>query len=282
MSETQKGTLYLVATPIGNLDDITLRAKSILEKVDIIAAEDTRHSKYLLSSIGVNTRMLSYHDHNEESQSQKLVDKLLAGDSIALISDAGTPLINDPGFRLVALAHEKNITVVPVPGACAVVAALSASGLSVNRFAFEGFPSAKHGTRINQFESLLNEERTLVFYVSSHRVIDTLKDMQQVFGDDRPVTFARELTKTFETIRKFTLKECCEWVAGDSNQRKGEIVVVIAGSDEKKTDNTMNDTILTALVGELPVKQAAALTAKITGSNKNDCYKQALKIKDNL
>ena len=282
MSETQKGTLYLVATPIGNLDDMTYRAKSVLESVDLIAAEDTRHSKRLLTSYGVTTRMSAYHDHNEEDKSLKLVEKLLQGDSIALISDAGTPLINDPGFRLVALAHENEITVVPVPGACAAIAALSASGLTVNRFTFEGFPSAKHGTRIHQFEALKNEERTLVFYVSSHRVIDTLRDMQQVFGDDRTVTYARELTKTFETIRKSTLKELCDWVEGDNNQRKGEIVIVVSGAQIEKTENAMIDAILTALVEELPVKQAAKLTAKITGANKNDLYKQALRIKDDL
>lgn len=281
MNEIQKGNLYIVATPIGNLDDITLRAKAVLESVDVIAAEDTRHSKRLLSSIGVNTRMLAYHDHNEEDQSQKLVARLLGGESIALISDAGTPLINDPGFRLVALAHDNGIKVVPVPGASAVIAALSASGLTVNRFAFEGFPSAKHGTRINQFESLLDEERTLVFYVSSHRVVETLKDMQQVFGDDRPVAYAREITKTFETIHKSTLKELSEWVEGDSNQRKGEIVVVISGAEKEKTDSTMGDAILAVLIEELPVKQAAKLTAKITGCNKNDLYKKALEIKDN-
>ena len=279
MSEIQKGTLYVVATPIGNLDDISFRARSVLETVDIIAAEDTRHSQRLLSSFGVNARMSAYHDHNEESQSHKLVLKLLDGDSVALISDAGTPLINDPGYRLVSLAHDNNIKVVPVPGASAVIAALSASGLTVNRFAFEGFPSAKHGTRINQFESLLDEERTLVFYVSSPRVIDTLTDMQQVFGDDRLVTFARELTKTFETVRKSTLKELCEWVASDSNQCKGEIVVVVSGSEKEKTDHAMSDAILAELIKELPIKQATKLTAKITGDNKNDLYKRALEFK---
>ena len=280
MIEKQKGILYIVATPVGNFDDMTHRAKSVLESVDIIAAEDTRHSKRLMVNCGVNTRMLAYHDHNEEGQSHKLVTKLLEGTSVALISDAGTPLINDPGFRLVALAHENDIAVVPVPGACAVIAALSASGLTVNRFTFEGFPSAKHGTRVHQFELLRDEERTLVFYVSSHRVIDTLNDMRQVFGDKRSVTFARELTKTFETIRKSTLKELCEWVASDSNQRKGEIVIVVSGAEKEKIDNTMNDQILAVLVQELPVKQAAKLTAKITGANKNDLYKLALKIKD--
>lgn len=279
MSSMNKGTLYLVATPIGNLDDITQRALSVLGKVDIIAAEDTRHSKPLLNNFGISARLQAYHDHNEESQSEKLIERLLEGDSVALISDAGTPLINDPGFRLVALAHDNAIAVVPVPGACAAIAALSASGLTVNRFSFEGFPPAKHVSRIKQFQALEQDERTLVFYVSCHRVLDTLNDMATVFGHQREVTFARELTKAFETIRKTTLGELCEWVAADSNQVKGEIVIVIAGAVKEPSEFPLQDAILSALVEELPVKQAAQITAKITGSSKNDLYKQALKIK---
>ena len=280
MSETNAGILYIVATPIGNLEDMTERARTVLEAVDLIAAEDTRHSKHMLSNYGITTRLQAYHDHNEESQSPKLLAKLQAGESIALISDAGTPLINDPGFRLVALAHENNVQVVPVPGSCAAIAALSASGLTVNRFTFEGFPSAKQGSRIKQFEALSSEQRTIVFYVSSHKVIDTLKDMATVFGEDREITFAREITKTFETIRKSTLGEMCEWVEADLNQRKGEIVVVIEGSDKEESDDPMRDAVLLALIDELPIKQAAKIAAKITGASKNDLYKQALKMKE--
>jgi len=280
MTEASTGTLYLVATPIGNLDDMTHRAISVLEEVDLIAAEDTRHSKPMLSSFGISTQMLAYHDHNEESQSPKLLARLLRGDSIALISDAGTPLINDPGFRLVALAHQNDVKVVPVPGPCAAIAALSASGMTVNRFTFEGFPSAKQGARIKQFESLVREQRTLVFYVSSHRIIDTLRDMAAVFGVERPVTYARELTKTFETIRRAMLGELCEWVECDTNQRKGEIVVVISGCEAEQSENPLRDEILTALIEELPVNQATRIAARITGSSKNELYRLALKIKE--
>lgn len=280
MTSNNEGTLYLVATPIGNLDDMTQRAISVLGSVDIIAAEDTRHSKPLLNHFGISARLLAYHDHNEESQSEKLLVRLLEGESVALISDAGTPLINDPGFRLVALAHDNAIKVVPVPGACAAIAALSASGLTVNRFTFEGFPSAKHVARIKQFQALEKDERTLVFYVSCHRVVETLKDMALVFGDNREVTYARELTKTFETIRKSTLLELSEWVEADRNQVKGEIVVAIAGAEVETSAHPLHDAILSVLVEELPVKQAAQIAARITGDSKNDLYKQALDIKN--
>ena len=274
-------TLFLVATPIGNLGDISSRAREILNEVELIAAEDTRHSKKLLQHLGINTRLLPYHEHNEAEQSPVLIDKLNKGQSIALISDAGTPLVSDPGYRLVSAAAAQGIRVVPVPGPCAAIAALSASGLPTDRFTFEGFPPAKQGARLKLFQNLNHETRTMVFYVSCHRIIDTLKDMVEVFGENRKAVIARELTKAFETIRSATLGELLDWVERDEDQRKGEIVVLLAGRD-KVTDTAQQqlDKLLPALVAELPVKQAAKIAAEVTGLNKNDIYRQALEIKD--
>jgi len=228
--DVSPGTLYLVATPIGNLADITQRAISVLDQVDVIAAEDTRHSQRLLSYLGIKTKLLAYHEHNEEQVTPKLLDELESGKAIALISDAGTPLISDPGYRLVAQAHDREVKIVPIPGVCAAITALSAAGLATDSFAFEGFPPAKQGARLQFFEPFAKQKRSLIFYVSCHRIIDTLKDMQTVFGETRRVTFARELTKTFETIKRMTLAELIPWVEGDLNQRKGEIVVIVQGA----------------------------------------------------
>jgi 16S rRNA (cytidine1402-2'-O)-methyltransferase len=278
-SSVSPGTLYLVATPIGNLADITSRAVSVLDQVDIIAAEDTRHSQRLLSHLQINTKLVAYHEHNEERAAPRLLDDLEAGKSIAVISDAGTPLISDPGYRLVTQAHDRQLRVVPVPGVSAMITALSAAGLATDAFTFEGFPPAKHGTRLHFFEQLVTQQRTMVFYVSCHRIIDTLKDMQTVFGAGRRLTFARELTKTFETIRRTSLAELNTWVESDDNQRKGEIVLVVEGSIAVASDSQQVDHLLSIMLTELPVKQAVKLVVKITGEHKNDIYKRALELK---
>jgi len=272
-------TLYLVATPIGNLADITQRAISVLAQVDIIAAEDTRHSQRLLSHLGIKTKLLAYHEHNEEKMTPRLLDDLELGKSIALISDAGTPLISDPGYRLVTQAHDRDIKVVPIPGVCAAIAALSAAGLATDAFAFEGFPPAKHGARINFFEQFAAQRHTMIFYVSCHRILETLQDMVPVFGADRRVTFARELTKTFETIKRMELSALIDWVEADENQRKGEIVLIVEGKKIDLADTAQVDKYLSVLLAELPVKQAVNLLVKMTGENKNEIYKRALELK---
>ena len=274
------GTLYLVATPIGNLADITQRATEVLAQVDIIAAEDTRHSQRLLSYLGIKSKLVAYHEHNEDRMTGKLLDELAAGKSIALISDAGTPLISDPGYRLVTQGHDQAVSIVPVPGVCAAIAALSAAGLATDSFTFEGFPPAKQGARLHFLEPLAQQPRTMIFYISCHRIIETLKDMSTVFGEERRATFARELTKTFETIKRTTLSDLVAWVESDDNQRKGEIVLVVEGKAVEAADGTQVDHYLSVLLAELPVKQAVKLTVKLTGENKNDIYKRALELKD--
>ena len=273
------GTLYLVATPIGNLADITQRAISVLDQVDMIAAEDTRHSQRLLSHLGINKRTLAYHEHNEEAVTPRLLDELESGSSIALISDAGTPLISDPGYRLVSQAHDRRLNVVPVPGVCAAIAALSAVGLATDSFSFDGFPPAKQGARLRFFESFAECRQTMIFYVSCHRIIETLKDMQAVFGGHRRVGFSRELTKTFETIKRMPLVELVDWVETDENQRKGEIVLVVEGNTAEQSNTAQVDHYLAVLLEELPVKQSVKLVVKLTGEHKNDVYKRALEMK---
>lgn len=272
-------TLYLVATPIGNLGDITRRAISVLQQVDIIAAEDTRHSLRLLRYLGINKKLQAYHEHNEQRMTATLVSRLLAGESVALISDAGTPLISDPGYRLVSQAQDSTINVVPIPGACAAIAALSAAGLATDSFAFEGFPPAKQAARLQFFKQFARRNQTLIFYVSCHHIIDTLNDMQTVFGKDRRIGFAREISKTFETIKKMTIEPLIDWVKNDVNQRKGEIVLVVEKNTEEITDYGHIDNCLSVLLSELPVKQSVALTVKLTGEHKNTVYKRALEIK---
>ena len=273
------GTLYLVATPIGNLADITQRAVSVLEQVDTIAAEDTRHSQRLLSSLGINARLLAYHEHNEEAVTPRLLDLLESGSSIALISDAGTPLISDPGYRLVSQAHDRGVTVVPVPGVCAAIAALSAAGLATDAFSFEGFPPAKQGARLHFLERLSERRQTMIFYVSCHRIVETLKDMLAVFGAARRVGFCRELTKTFETIKRMPLAELVDWVEEDENQQKGEIVLVVEGNTAEQSSMSQVEQYLAVMLEELPLKQAVKLVVKLTGEHKNEVYKRALEIK---
>lgn len=272
------GILYVVATPIGNLDDISARAIHVLGHVARIAAEDTRHSARLLQHLGINTPLVAVHDHNEAGRVQSLINQLLADDDIALISDAGTPLISDPGYRLVAAAHEASVRVVPIVGACAAIAALSAAGLPSDRFSFEGFLSAKTTARQVQLQALVNETRTLIFYEAPHRILECVQDMCAIFGEQRRVVLARELTKTFETIKQMTLAELCDFVESDTNQQRGEIVLVVEGAavDSGLAAQQEVDALLLKLLKYLPVKASAQLAAELTGHKKNALYDRAL------
>lgn len=270
-------TLYIVATPIGNLDDITLRAINTLKQVDLIAAEDTRHSGLLLQHLGIKAKLFALHDHNEQEKSQLLIEKLKSGLSIALISDAGTPLINDPGYHLVKACRENNINVVPIPGACAAIAALSVAGLPSDRFSYEGFLPAKTKARQDYLTTLIDEPRTMIFYESTHRLLDTLHDMQTIWGSDRQIVLAKELTKTWETIVHFSIKDLIEWLEEDSNRQKGEFVLIAEGMN--KTDDVIDAkaiNTLKLLLNELPLKKAAAITAEIYGLKKNQLYQLGL------
>ncbi|PJE42879.1 MAG: 16S rRNA (cytidine(1402)-2'-O)-methyltransferase [Pseudomonas sp.] len=273
------GSLYVVATPIGNLDDISARALTILRSVALIAAEDTRHSARLMQHFGIGTPLAACHEHNERDQGGRFLARLLAGDDVALISDAGTPLISDPGYHLVRQARAAGITVVPVPGACALIAALSAAGLPSDRFIFEGFLPAKAAGRRARLEQVKEEPRTLIFYEAPHRILECLQDMQSVFGDERPALLARELTKTFETLKGMPLAELAAWVAADSNQQRGECVVLVAGWQAPEGDEAVSAEamrVLNLLLAEMPLKRAAALAAEITGVRKNLLYQVAL------
>lgn len=276
--------LYIVATPIGHLEDISARAIDTLRKVDLIAAEDTRNAVRLLSTYQIDTPVTACHDHNESFKLTQLLSKLQNGKSVALISDAGTPLISDPGYRLVRAAHEAGIRVIPIPGACAAIAALSASGLASDRFSFEGFLAAKTHARRQTLDSLVTETRTLIFYEAPHRIIDSLQDMVDIFGQTREVTLAREISKTFETIKKSTLGELLDFVKNDLNQQKGEIVLVVAGANmaDQPADHAKTDALLLRLLKDLPVKTAAQLAADLTGLKKNELYSRALALKADL
>lgn len=276
---TEIPTLYIVPTPIGNLGDITQRALDVLSNVDLIAAEDTRHTGKLLSHFGIQTKTFALHDHNEQQKAQVLVEKLKAGNSIALVSDAGTPLISDPGYHLVTQCRQAGVKVVPLPGACAVVTALSASGLPSDRFSFEGFLPAKSKGRKDKFLEIAKAERTCIFYESPHRILDSLADMLEILGPDREVVLARELTKTFETIQGMPLGELVEWVSSDENQQKGEMALLIHGYRANNDDNALPDEVtrtLAIMTKELPLKKAAALTAEIYNLKKNALYKWGL------
>ncbi|MBK8186958.1 MAG: 16S rRNA (cytidine(1402)-2'-O)-methyltransferase [Cellvibrio sp.] len=273
-----QGVLYVVATPIGNLGDMVPRAVETLQTVKLIAAEDTRHSAHLLNHFGIKTPCIAYHDHSDDNRIEQILARLQAGDSVALISDAGTPLVSDPGYKLVKTVRAEGIRVIPIPGASALIAALSASGLASDRFAFEGFLPAKQQARLTQLQTLEQEIRTLIFYEAPHRILETLQDMQTVFGANRQAVVAREITKTFETIHGDQLQNLVSWVAADTNQQRGEIVLIVEGSS--KTASTEIDAeqirIMKVLLEELPVKQAAAIGAKITGLKKNFLYQWAL------
>lgn len=276
------GTLYIVATPIGNLDDLSVRARQVLAMVDRVAAEDTRHSGRLLQHLGINKPMWALHDHNERERASSLLDRIERGESVALVSDAGTPLISDPGYVLVREARQRNIPVTPVPGACALVAALSAAGLPTDRFLFEGFLPAKSSARHKALSALSRETATLVFYESPRRIGGLLSDMMEVFGGGREVVLARELTKTFETFYPGTLAEVQAQLESDPNSGKGEYVVMVAGASPAAEEGAAVDAdqVLTLLLPELPVKKAARIAAELTGRSRNELYQRALELRD--
>ena len=283
-SNNKAGVLYVVATPIGNLQDITRRALDILQSVSLVAAEDTRHSRKLLAHYGIGTPMLALHEHNERTATAGLLRRLEAGADIALVSDAGTPLISDPGFHLVRTVRQAGLQVVPVPGPSALTAALSVAGLPTDRFSFEGFLPAKQAARQQRLLELKDTTVTLVFYESSHRILASLGDMRAVFGAARDATLARELTKTYETIRQASLAELHAWLTADSDQQKGEFVILVHGAEKPgamPVDAT-TERMLTLLMAELPLRQAASLAAQISGVSKNVLYEHALRLKEQV
>lgn len=277
----EPGVLYVVATPIGNLGDISARALQVLRGVDRIAAEDTRHSRRLLEHFGIHKPLISLHEHNEHLRIPQLIADLSAGRSIALISDAGTPLISDPGFQLLRCLRDRGIKAVPIPGPSSLMAALSVAGLPTDRFVFEGFLPAKSNARHKHLENLKAYRHTLVFFESSHRIQASLADMAAVFGGERQAVIARELTKLFEQVQGGTLTELCEWIEADEKRRLGEFVVVVQGATQpaETTTNPEVQYLLRALLEELPLKRAVALAAKITGLKKNALYELALALK---
>ncbi len=273
------GTLYVVATPIGNLEDISARALRVLREVALIAAEDTRHSSRLLAHFGIQTPLAACHEHNERDEGGRFLGRLQAGDDVALISDAGTPLISDPGYHLVRQARAAGIRVVPVPGACALIAALSAAGLPSDRFIFEGFLPARAAGRRARLEQLKVEPRTLIFYEAPHRILECLGDLEAVFGGDRAAVLGRELTKTFETLQGLPLTELRAWVEADANQQRGECVLLVGGWQAPQGEEVVSAEalrVLDLLLAEMPLKRAAALAAEITGVRKNLLYQAAL------
>ena len=273
------GILYIVATPIGNLQDITQRALETFAQVNLIAAEDTRHSGLLLSHYGIKKPFFALHDHNEQEKAYLLVEKLKQGTNIALISDAGTPLISDPGFHLVRQCREAGIKVVPLPGACAAITALCASGIASDRFCFEGFLPAKTKARKDKLEQVVNEERTLIFYESTHRILDTLEDMQAVLGEKRYVVLAREITKTWETITGDKIQSLRNWLSDDPNRTKGEMVLIVEGKPKSNNEEEISPQAIKALTlisKELPLKKAAAIVSELYGYKKNALYQYGL------
>ena len=272
------GALFIVATPIGNLDDITFRAVEILKGIDIVLAEDTRHSKKLLKHLNIAKPILPFHEHNEREKTKAIIDELHSGKSIALISDAGTPLISDPGYFLVAQAKQEDLRVVPIPGASALITALSASGLASDRFTFLGFLPSKQAARIRLLQTLRNQTVTSIFYESPKRILGTLADMHAIFGDSRKVCLAKELTKAFETIQTDSIPNLIKYLKIDQSHQKGEFVILVSATD--KIDRTeaevQLDTLLPILCAEMGASKAAKLAAKITGIDKNQCYKKAI------
>lgn len=277
----QTAALYIVPTPIGNYSDITSRAIEVLNQVSLIACEDTRHSGKLLSHFGISTRKTAIHDHNERDRAQWIVEQLTAGQSVALISDAGTPLISDPGYHLVKHVREAGHKVVPLPGACAAITALSASGLPSDRFSFEGFLPAKEKGRLDKLSALQQDPRTLIFYESPHRIVQSLESIVKALGEDRQIVMAREVTKTFETFLSGTAAEVLAMVLADDNQQKGEIVLMCHGFIQQQEEDAIPKVAietLTLLAAELPLKKAAAIAAQIHGLKKNALYKLGLEL----
>ena len=273
MATTQAGELYVVATPIGNLGDLTARAREVLGAVDAICAEDTRHTRQLLGALGIERPLLALHEHNEAEMAWKLVERLKAGDRLALVSDAGTPLVSDPGYRLVREVRAAGLKVVPVPGACAAIAALSVAGIPSDRFCFEGFLPAKSSARRERLAALSREPRTLVFYESSHRIEESLTDLVAMFGPGREAVLARELTKLFETVLGDTLGGIAEKVAADENQRKGEFVLIVRGCEDDGEAKLLEGQRLYAKLAEhLKPSLAAKLAADISGAPRKALY----------
>mgnify|MGYP001117890226 CR=1 FL=1 len=270
------GTLYIVATPIGNLDDITQRGLDILNSVDVIAAEDTRHSGKLLSHFGIKTRMFALHDHNEKQKSQHLVGQVQQGQSIALISDAGTPLISDPGYNLVNVAREQGVDVVPIPGPSAVITALSAAGLPTDKFLFAGFLPVKQQAKSNELETYQQADFTTVFYESPRRIKETLAVVETVLGKSRELVLAKELTKHFESFVKGNAQDIIEWLEEDPERQQGEMVLMVSPNKAQQDLPAEAEKLLRLLMEELPTKKAAAVTAKMFNLKKNDLYKLAL------
>jgi len=275
-----QGVLYIVATPIGNLADLSERAKDTLAQVDIIACEDTRHTTKLLHHLGIHKPLVAVHDHNESEKIEWAASALTEGKKIALVSDAGTPLISDPGFVLVRALREQGFNIQPIPGVSAIITALSAAGLPTDRFTFEGFLPHKAGAKREKLEAVAQESRTLVYYESKHRILDTLKVMTEVFGEDRSAVVARELTKTFETFYQGALSQVLEQISENENQQKGEFVVMITGNDNPQSASSVNeDKLFKLLLAELPPKKAAAILSEVTGQNKKALYQKALDMK---
>ncbi len=281
---THGGALFVVATPIGNLQDVSRRALDVLDSVELILAEDTRHSAKLLAHYGIGTPCRSFHEHNESRQVAAIVERISAGERLALISDAGTPLISDPGFRLVAALREARQTVIPIPGASAVISALSVAGLATDRFCFEGFLPARASARRRHLKALSSQPRTLVFYESPRRVKATLADLRTEFGHDRRAVLARELTKIHESVIAGTLAELHVWLEEHEQQCRGEFVILVAGAaPEAGDDDTARVStrdLLRVLIAELPLKQAVSVATRITGGKRNALYQQAIALSD--
>lgn len=278
---SHSGTLYVVATPIGNLQDITLRALEVLKSADIVAAEDTRHSAHLLTHFGIKAKLVALHEHNERRAGEKILEELRAGKSVALVSDAGTPGISDPGAVLVGMAREAGLHVVPLPGACAAVAALSAAGFEQPHFLFYGFLPASSAQRRRALEGLRDQPAALVFYEAPHRVIESVQDMAASLGAARRIMIARELTKTFETLHRCSLGEAAGWLQEDANRQRGEFVLLVEGAPPVEQSEVSEDAlrVLKLLLHELPLKQSVKLAADITGAKKNALYQLALELK---
>ena len=272
------GTLFIVATPIGNLDDITFRAFEVLKNVDFVLAEDTRHSKKLLSHLDISKRIRAFHEHNEREKTKAIISEIYSGKSIALISDAGTPLISDPGYFLVAQAKKEGLKVVPIPGPTALITALSASGLASDSFTFLGFLPSKQTARIKLLTGLAGRTETIIFYESPKRVLATLTDMQTIFGDSREVCLAKELTKAFETIHTGSIPNLIEYLTIDQNHQKGEFVILISATNkiDLAEAEIQLDSLLPILCAEMGTSKAAKIAAKITGIDKKKCYKRAM------
>jgi len=276
------GTLYVVATPIGNLGDMTLRGLETLKAVDAIAAEDTRHTSGLLSHFGISKKLIAVHEHNEHQSAEKLLLQLQAGENIALVTDAGTPGISDPGAVVVDFVRQAGVRVVPIPGVSAVIAALSASGITQNGFLFHGFLPASGAARRKALEALKAQTVTLVFYEAPHRIIESIEDIAKVLGENRRITFARELTKNFETIYTCSASLASAWLQADINQQRGEFVLLVEAAAIKDAEEIPEETVrvLKLLLAELPLKQAVKLATEITNEKKNTLYELALKIKN--